>query len=80
MTPYLVASLWWALLGLSIVLTAIALARESWRLALLAVLCSAAFAVAALASIGLLILPLPFVQLLLAFLLFRRRRSSRVSG
>lgn len=77
MNPAVVASLWWSLLAASVVLTFIALALASWRLALFAALCSLAFAIAALASIGAFILLLTGFQLLLAYLLHRRGGAGR---
>lgn len=77
MNPYIVASLWWALLAVSVVLTFIALLLESWRLALLAGLASLACAIAALASIGAFILLLTSFQLLLAYVLHRRGGAPR---
>lgn len=77
MNPSVVASLWWGLLALPVVLTFIALPRESWRVALLAALGSLAFAIAALASIGMFILLLTSFQLLLTYVLYRRSDSAR---
>lgn len=77
MNPSVVASLWWSLLAVSVVLTFIALLRESWRLAFLAALCSLAFAIAALASIGAFILLLTGFQVLLTYVLYRRGGAPR---
>lgn len=71
MNPYVVASFWWGLLGIAILLTFVSLPLRSWRVALLAAICSLAFALAALASIGMLILIVTGLQSVIAYLLYR---------
>lgn len=78
MDPYLVATFWWGLLALSVLLTLIGLWANAWRMLLLAAVCSLAFAIAALASIGLLILLLTGGQLLSARLAYRATHSHRL--
>lgn len=71
MNPIVNAYLWWGLLGIAILLSFLAVPLRSWRLALLAAICSFAFALAALASFGALVLLVTGLQLLIAFLLYR---------
>lgn len=73
--PYPVATFYWSLLALSVVLTFITAQRLSWRIALLAAGTSLVCAIAGLASIGVLILLLTVLQLLLAGVLYRRARQ-----
>ena len=75
MPAVLLASLLWGLLAMSATFTFAAALRGSWRSALLAAGCSLAFAIAALPSIGMVILLLTGFQLLLAYVLSRRRMS-----
>lgn len=68
-----VAALLWSLLAVSVALTFVAVLWRSWRAALLAALMSLGCAIAALFSIGILVLLLTLFQALLAVVLYRSR-------
>ena len=76
-SPSLVATVFWGLLALSVLLTVIALPVGAWRLLLPAAACSLAFAVAAIFSIGMYILLMTIFQLIMATVLYRGEHSSR---
>ncbi len=76
-SPSLIATVFWGLLALSVLLTVIALPLGSWRLLLPAAACSLACAVAAIFSIGMYILLLTIFQLIMVTVLYRGERSSR---
>lgn len=77
MSPELVATLWWSLLALSIVLTVVAHTLKIWWLLLPATGFSLAFAIAAILSIGPCIVLLTGFQLVSAVVLYRRGGSAR---
>ena len=76
-SPSLIATIFWGLLALSVLLTVIALPLGSWRLLLPAAACSLAFAVAAIFSIGPCILLLTICQLIAAAVVYRQERSAQ---
>ena len=71
--PYVVAKFWWGLLVVAVLLTFVAVPLRSWRVALVASICSLACALAALASFGALVLILTGLQLVITYLLYRVR-------
>jgi hypothetical protein len=74
--PHVVALLWWGLLVVAVLLTFVAVPLRSWRVALVASICALVFALAALASIGVLVLILTGLQLVVTYLLYRGRNPA----
>lgn len=73
--PQFVAALLWGILGLSTVLTLVGIPFRHWRLLCLAAVCSLIFALAALASIGAIVVLLTIVQTAVAIVFYRVDRE-----
>jgi hypothetical protein len=76
--PQIVATFFWGLLGLSVLLTLVATPFRRWRILLFAAACSLVVAMAALASFGIVVLLLTVLQLIIAATLYRVERERRV--
>jgi hypothetical protein len=77
MTWTIVAAVLWTVLALSLVLTIVSLWTRAWWQMALASFCAAVFGVAALASIGLFVLPIALGQAIAAIVMARSEGRAR---